>query len=166
VVAEVNGCFYIVRSDLVLHQVSVPSYWVTFQQHGMDTSCHWASEAQAQARPGFPRGDAPYYGQTSLSCSCLRLQAAQQQVAAVAETIAGHAAGRSPHTMLLLDMPGMPIMPTISGWLLGYPVIYLVDADNVDAAARLLSSIRLALHTVVASCPALKVRLLPLSCSA
>ena len=87
----------------------------------------------------------------------LHSQAVQQQVAMVVKTIASHAVGESPHTVLQLDMPGAPIMPTISGWLLGYPVVYLVDAGNVDAAARLLSSIRLALHTVVASCAALKV---------
>ena len=49
-------------------------------------------------------------------------------------------------------------MPTVSGFLLGYPVVYLVDAGNVDAAAQHLSSVRLALHTLVASCPLLKVR--------
>ena len=54
VVAEVNGCFYVICPDLALQQASVPAYWVTFQQHGMDTTCHWATAAQVQARPGFP----------------------------------------------------------------------------------------------------------------
>lgn len=36
-------------------------------------------------------------------------------------------------------IPGAPLMPSLNGWLLGYPVVYLVDAANVDAAARCLS---------------------------
>ncbi len=50
-------------------------------------------------------------------------------------------------------------MPSLSGWLLGYPVAYLVDAANVGAAASWLSSADLALHSVIIACPLLQVRI-------
>ena len=34
---------------------------------------------------------------------------------------------------------GAPLMPSMNGWLLGYPVVYLVDEGSVDAAAEALS---------------------------
>lgn len=48
-------------------------------------------------------------------------------------------------------------MPTLSGWMLGYPVAYLVDAANVGAAASWLSCADLALHRVNAVCSQLQV---------
>ena len=50
-------------------------------------------------------------------------------------------------------------MPSLNGWLLGYPVAYLVDAANVGAAASWLSSADLALHSVIFACPLLQVRI-------
>ena len=34
---------------------------------------------------------------------------------------------------------GLPIMPTLSGWLLQYPVVYLADCHTAERLARLLS---------------------------
>lgn len=52
-------------------------------------------------------------------------------------------------------------MPSLNGWLLGYPVAYLVDAPKVSAAANWLSSADLALHRVIGTCPQFQVRYLP-----
>ncbi len=48
-------------------------------------------------------------------------------------------AARTGALLRLGAIPGAPLMPSLNGWLLGYPVIYLVDAANVGAAARCLS---------------------------
>ena len=53
-------------------------------------------------------------------------------------------------------------MPSLSGWMLGYPVAYLVDAANVSAAASWLSCADLALHRVTAVCSPLQVFVRPL----
>ena len=43
---------------------------------------------------------------------------------------------------------GLPIMPTLSGWLLQYPVIYLADRQTADPLARLLTDSVLILYQV------------------
>ena len=51
------------------------------------------------------------------------------------------------------------IIPTLNGWLLGYPVVYLVTSGTVEGTADYLSSQDLQRHILKASCPGLKVRL-------
>lgn len=48
---------------------------------------------------------------------------------------------------------GAPLMPSLNGWLLGYPVVYLVDGGSVDAVAEALSHAPLLLVRVVAFGP-------------
>ena len=43
---------------------------------------------------------------------------------------------------------GIPIMPTLSGWLLQYPVVYLADITNAEMLASLLSDAVLLLYEV------------------
>ena len=43
---------------------------------------------------------------------------------------------------------GVPIMPTLSGWLLQYPVVYLADRGTANMVAQLLSDAVLLLHDV------------------
>ena len=43
---------------------------------------------------------------------------------------------------------GLPIMPTLSGWLLQYPVVYLADCHTAERLARLLSDSVLKLYGV------------------
>ena len=54
---------------------------------------------------------------------------------------------------------GVFIIPTLNGWLLGYPVVYLVTSDNVEGTADHLSAQDMRRHVMKASCPGLKVRL-------
>jgi hypothetical protein len=57
---------------------------------------------------------------------------------------------------VLLDLgaiPGLPLMPTLNGLLLGYPVVYqLSDAQQAERASRALSSSVLLLHRVMLNC--------------
>ena len=48
-------------------------------------------------------------------------------------------------------------MPTLSGWLLQYPVIYLADRDTANTMAQLLSDAVLVLHDVQLSGPFVEV---------
>ena len=48
-------------------------------------------------------------------------------------------------------------MPTLNGWLLGYPVVYLVSEATVQATADHLSAQGVERHVVMAPNPALKV---------
>lgn len=44
-------------------------------------------------------------------------------------------------TVDLEQLAGLPVMPTLNGWLLGYPIIYVVkDVDEAQLAARCLST--------------------------
>jgi hypothetical protein len=57
---------------------------------------------------------------------------------------------------VLLDLnaiPDLPLMPTLNGLLLGYPVVYqLSDADQAERASRALSASVLLLHRVMLRC--------------
>jgi len=49
----------------------------------------------------------------------------------------------------------LPAMPTLNGFLLGYPVVYHVrDLQEAGVASRMLSASQLQLHRVVATCAA------------
>ena len=52
---------------------------------------------------------------------------------------------------------GRYIMPTLNGWLLGYPVVYLAEEATVQATADHLSSGGVQRHIVMISSPGLKV---------
>lgn len=43
---------------------------------------------------------------------------------------------------------GVPIMPTLSGWLLQYPVVYLAHRATAETLAQLLSDAVLIFHEV------------------
>ena len=55
------------------------------------------------------------------------------------------------------------IMPTLNGWLLGYPVVYLVQEANVQQTADYLSSEGVQRHVVVSASASLKVWLYTMS---
>lgn len=46
----------------------------------------------------------------------------------------------------------LPILPTLNGWLLGYPVVYLVTAETALGAAQWLSQEPLCLFSIQVSC--------------
>uniref|UniRef100_A0A383WD02 Uncharacterized protein n=1 Tax=Tetradesmus obliquus TaxID=3088 RepID=A0A383WD02_TETOB len=51
---------------------------------------------------------------------------------------------------------GLPAMPTLNGFLLGYPAVYWVRSlQEAAAASKVLSTSRLRLHRVHGNCPAL-----------
>ncbi|BDA47188.1 hypothetical protein COCOBI_10-0330 [Coccomyxa sp. Obi] len=131
VVAENDGCYYILRPDLLLARAADTSavMWIAFATNGASTCCRWADKAECQA--------------------------VHKQILAVIEalhkfcTLEVSANGR---VFRMGDCSGAPILPSLNGWLLGYPVAYLVDAANVDAAATWLSSADLVLHRIMAPC--------------
>ena len=49
------------------------------------------------------------------------------------------AASNAGAVLKLGAVAGAPLMPSLNGWLLGYPVVYVVDEGSVDAAAQALS---------------------------
>ena len=57
----------------------------------------------------------------------------------------------------LTSVKGIPIMPTLSGWLLGYPVVYLADEITAALMAQLLSAAVLVLYTVQVDGPLIQV---------
>lgn len=60
----------------------------------------------------------------------------------------------------------IPIMPTLSGWLLQYPVVYLAGAQTASKLASLLSDATLELHQVQISGTLIQVSvMLCLMCS-
>ena len=64
------------------------------------------------------------------------------------------------HQVCDLDgIEDIPIMPTLSGWLLQYPVIYLADAQTAPTLASLLSQASLQLHQMQAGGTVVEVSL-------
>jgi len=53
---------------------------------------------------------------------------------------------------------GIPVMPTLSGWLLQYPVVYLAHRATAEILAQLLSDAVLVLHEVQIDGPFFEVR--------
>jgi hypothetical protein len=81
--------------------------------------------------------------------------------ATAARNVTGMAAADGPERgsqpwlpIIKLDSyPGLPAMPTLNGFLLGYPVVYYVrDLGEAGAASRLLSASVLQLHRVYVRC--------------
>ena len=70
-----------------------------------------------------------------------------------------HAASTANGVFDLSLVEGEFIIPTLNGWLLGYPVVYLVTSGTVEGTADYLSLQDLQRHVLKASCPGLKVRL-------
>lgn len=83
------------------------------------------------------------------------LQAVHQQVDGLLRIL--HSVNPAHDICDLALSKGDFIMPTLNGWLLGYPVIYLVDEVNVQATADHLSAEGVQRHIVMASSPVLKV---------
>ncbi len=52
---------------------------------------------------------------------------------------------------------GIPIMPTLSGWLLQYPVVYLAHRATAETLAQLLSDAVLVFHEVQIDGPVIQV---------
>ncbi|KAK9905710.1 hypothetical protein WJX75_004967 [Coccomyxa subellipsoidea] len=135
VLAELDGCCYMLRPDLLLARVAdrCAVRWISFAANGHGTCCHWATEAESEA--------------------------VHKQLVAVTEALqlfCERGCASEKEVFRLGALSGAPIMPTLSGWMLGYPVAYLVDAANVGAAASWLSCADLALHRVNAVCSQLQ----------
>lgn len=83
------------------------------------------------------------------------LQAVQQQVEGLLRLL--HSANPAQDVCNLAMSDGYYIMPTLNGWLLGYPVVYLVDEATVQATADHLSSQGVVRHIAMAANSTLKV---------
>jgi hypothetical protein len=68
--------------------------------------------------------------------------------------------GGSSSSMPVIDLgrfQGLPAMPTLNGFLLGYPAVYWVQSlQEAAAASKVLSMSHLKLHKVLGSCTAVK----------
>lgn len=72
--------------------------------------------------------------------------------------MAAEPSNKGPCTFVDLDTAvGSPIMPTLSGWLLQYPVVYLAQRATAETMAQLLSETVLVLHEVQIDGPFIKV---------
>ena len=94
------------------------------------------------------------------------LQDMQSRLVLLVEGMIAAAAALAPGEILRLDSyPHAPALPTLNGFLLGYPAVYLIggDAANAVESAQIgsasLSNSALVLHQVKVLSPALKVRL-------
>ena len=89
----------------------------------------------------------------------IALQGIYQQVDSLVQIL--HGADPANDVCNLAMCKGDYIMPTLNGWLLGYPVVYLVQEANVQQTADYLSSEGVQRHVVVSASASLKVRLYP-----
>ena len=91
------------------------------------------------------------------------IRRAAAEAAASAAAAAGESAAGAATDWPVVDLgevPALPCMPTLNGWLLGYPVVYIVAGrEAAAAAARALSGAALRRVAVRAACPALARRL-------
>ena len=138
-VVQLNGCSYVVRPallpDLAAAAAEVglaaPLMFVAFE-HQPRPAARWATPAEA--------------AHAASQLAALR----QGLLAAVAQRQAGGGAAG----MSVVDADSLPgwqglVPPTASGYLLGYPALYLCrDLEGAQAAARCLSSSSLCLHMV------------------
>ena len=85
------------------------------------------------------------------------LQAVNLRFGSLQRLLASHPAEVGSHC-LDFNLPGLPLKPTLQGWLLGYPVVYLCTEDKVPQISRFLSAEQLVLFKLVAGCPLLQVR--------
>lgn len=79
------------------------------------------------------------------------LQEVTHQLQYMCHLILSATPGRNDSSCTLIDLTsveGMPIMPTLSGWLLQYPVVYLAHPDTAVMMAQLLSEAVLMLYNV------------------
>ena len=171
--AEWDGCCYLLRADLVLAaSAGAGPRLVAFDAdaaggRGRAAACRWATPAEAAVRASAPSGPA------LLRCAGARLrhgrggrqgvpgappsaraglQGFRARLAPVLEALRAAAAGRAP-LLRLGAVAGAPLMPSLNGFLLGYPLVYLAHAGNVDAAARCLSDAPLLLVRALAPAP-------------
>lgn len=79
------------------------------------------------------------------------LQDVTHQLQHMCNLILSATPGRNNSSCTLMDLTsveGVPIMPTLSGWLLQYPVVYLARPDTAVIMAQLLSEAVLMLYNV------------------
>lgn len=87
----------------------------------------------------------------------IAVQVIYQQVDSLVQIL--HGADPAKDVCDLAMCKGDYIMPTLNGWLLGYPVVYLVQEANVQQTADYLSSEGVQRHVIVSASASLKVRL-------
>lgn len=131
VAAAAEGCALLVRPGLLTRAPSpdAPAL-IAFEPDAMGGMVrpHWEGAEAAQA-------------------VLLQLEALRQWLEARAALPPA-----SPPVVDLLDGPAAPVLPTLAGYLLGYPALYLVhDQEGAQCASRALSSAALQLHTVAAT---------------
>ena len=86
----------------------------------------------------------------SISCA-VNAQEVTHQLQHMCSLILSAMPGSNNSSCTLVDLTfvvGIPIMPTLSGWLLQYPVVYLAQPDTAVIMAQLLSEAVLVLYDV------------------
>ncbi len=113
---------------------------------GVASTRLWAGEVQCPM---------PVSDNAILTVYCM--QEVCRQVDSFMQMLHGASAASGVFDLSLVE--GEFIIPTLNGWLLGYPVVYLVTSGTVEGTADYLSLQDLQRHVLKASCPGLKVRL-------
>ena len=103
------------------------------------------------------------------------VQTAQAQLSRLCSVLGTHghqpeagerAAGWPPEVVDLNQCTGLPIMPTLSGWLLEYAGVYLASAEDAAALAAALSQQTLQLCSVDCQLKGAQVQTASQACSA
>ncbi|CAL5224938.1 g7707 [Coccomyxa viridis] len=130
VVGVWDSCCYVLRRDLLAERACNREavLWLKLVGDG----------PQKHMRPASP----------------LNQEAVQQQVEGLLRLL--HSANPAQDVCNLATCDGYYIMPTLNGWLLGYPVVYLADEATVQATADHLSSQGVVRHIAMAANSTLK----------
>lgn len=177
---ELEGCCYVANSTLLLERVSQlaadTASWpivVSFtgaDPHRMQEEGAEQQQLQQQLQQlhtvlrqglgaaGQYAGSKAANNQHACSMGCSPQDASVEQLDAPEGQAAGAAAGDGQQWLPLIKLgncQNLPAMPTLNGFLLGYPVVYHVrDLQEAGVASRMLSASQLQLHRVVATCAA------------
>ncbi|DBA97233.1 TPA: biogenesis of lysosome-related organelles complex 1 subunit 1 [Trebouxia sp. C0004] len=139
-VLHLDGCLYLLRHDACC--------------------CQIAKLSSAEVKTVFVDVHTDPCGQPFLGVAS---DEAVKAVAAELETmcnliIAAEPSNKGACTFVDLDTAvGIPIMPTLSGWLLQYPIVYLAHRATAETLAQLLSDTVLVFHEVQLDGPFIKV---------
>eukprot|EP00891_Asterochloris_glomerata_P002117 jgi/Astpho2/2117/fgenesh1_pg.00038_%23_172_t len=137
--AQLNGCQYVYSASMLAERAAALS--------GGSQSCGGTHQAL------FIR----LKGGLVAVCPPEELQTAQAQLSRLCSVLGTHghqpeagerAAGWPPEVVDLNQCTGLPIMPTLSGWLLEYAGVYLASAEDAAALAAALSQQTLQLCSV------------------
>eukprot|EP00884_Botryococcus_braunii_P016736 jgi/Botrbrau1/3746/Bobra.0363s0024.1 len=145
VVAEVEGCSYLLNLGALKRQ-PMPRL-ISFSHEAGGCAVQWATPEETQMAEADFRA----------VLDCLQCADGTDVTAALVQPSNGSTGVESPLPITALtSIPGAPLLPTLNGWLLGYPVVYRVNEDSVSAASLALSLEPLVRYSLQVLSPALQ----------